>query len=278
MQPIVQDGAGVTDAARSLRLGLLRCDDPVPELRSICGTYADMFARLIRHVDPSVQLDTFSLPDGQWPGDLDAYDGWMTTGTRASVYDDVPWIRDFADFVRRLHAERRKMFGVCFGHQMIAHALGGVVARAAHGWTVGAHVWSIREQRRWMDPPAAQIRLMHSHQDQVLTLPPGGAVLAGSDRCPMAMLAVGEHLVGIQGHPEFQPEFVGPLYESRIELLGAEAVAQAQASLEAPCSQELVARWMLRFFATRPNGDTRPHATAGYRSDVVGIQAGRAAS
>ena len=141
------------------------------------------------------------------------------------------------------------MFGVCFGHQMIAHALGGTVQRASHGWTVGANVWKIHERRPWMDPPADEIRLIHSHQDQVLTLPPDGVVLAGADRCPVAMLAVGDHLVGLQGHPEFQPEFVGPLYESRTELLGADAVAEAQASLSAPCNQELVAGWMLRFFA-----------------------------
>ncbi len=240
---------GASGEHRPLRLGLLRCDDPIPELRSICGTYSDMFADVIARVDPSVQMDTFSLPDDEWPDDLDAYDGWMTTGTRASVYDDVPWISRFADFVRQLHAEGRKMFGVCFGHQMIAHALGGTVQRASHGWTVGANAWKIHERRPWMDPPTDEIRLIHSHQDQVLALPPGGVALAGADRCPIAMLAVGEHLVGLQGHPEFQPEFVGPLYESRTELLGADAVAEAKASLAAPCNQELVAGWMLRFFA-----------------------------
>ena len=77
----------------------------------------------------------------------------------------------------------------------------------------------------------------------------GGVVLAGADRCPIAMLAVGDHLVGLQGHPEFQPEFVGPLYETRTELLGADAVVEAKASLATPCNQELVAGWMLRFFA-----------------------------
>ena len=243
---------GASGERRPLRLGLLRCDDPAPELRSICGTYSDMFAEVIARVDPSVQMDTFSLPDDEWPDNLDAYDGWMTTGTRASVCDDAAWISRFADFVRQLHAERRKMFGVCFGHQMIAHALGGTVQRASHGWTVGVNVWKIHERRPWMDPPADEIRLIHSHQDQVLTLPPDGVVLAGADRCPIAMLAVGEHLVGLQGHPEFQPEFVGPLYESRTELLGADAVAEAQASLSAPCNQELVAGWMLRFFAGCP--------------------------
>ncbi len=231
-----------------LRLGLLRCDDPVPKLRSICGTYSDMFADLIARIDPSVKMDTFSLPDSEWPEDLDAYDGWMTTGTRASVYDDERWITGFADFVRRLHSERRKMFGICFGHQMIVHALGGTVQRASHGWTVGANVWKIQEHRRWMDPPVHRIRLIHSHQDQVLSLPPGGVLLAGGDRCPIAMLAVGDHFVGLQGHPEFQPEFVGPLYESRTELLGADVVAAAKASLAEPCNQELIAGWMLRFF------------------------------
>lgn len=239
----------MTALSRSpLRLGLLRCDDPVPELASKCGTYAEMFADVIARVDPSVHMDVFSLPDGHWPDDLDAYDGWMTTGTRASVYDDEPWIVQFADFVRELHAERRKMFGVCFGHQMIAYALGGAVRRADHGWTLGVNEWRVRQRRWWMDPPLDTIQLIHSHQDQVIELPPEGVVLASTQRCPIAMLAIGNHLVGMQGHVEFGPEFVGPLYESRTEMLGADAVAAAQSSLSTPCNQELVAAWMLRFF------------------------------
>ena len=100
-----------------------------------------------------------------------------------------------------------------------------------------------------MDPPSDEIRLIHSHQGQVLSLPPGGVVVADADRCPIAMLAVGGRLVGLQGHPEFWPSFVGPLYESRTALLGEETVAQDQASLATPCNQELAATWMLRFFA-----------------------------
>ncbi|WP_323672589.1 hypothetical protein [Candidatus Poriferisodalis multihospitum] len=81
---------GASGERRPLRLGLLRCDDPVPELRSICGTYSDMFADVIARADPSVQMDTFSLPDDEWPDNLDAYDGWMTTGTRAASPVDGP--------------------------------------------------------------------------------------------------------------------------------------------------------------------------------------------
>ena len=139
MRPYSRARLSSSDGHRPRRLGLLRCDDPVPELQSICSTYSDIFA----------------------------------------------------DFVRQLHAERRKMFGVCFGHQMIAHALGGTVQRAPHGWTVGANVWNLHERRSWMDPPSDEIRLIHSYQDQVLSLPHGGVVLAGADRCPIAMLAVG---------------------------------------------------------------------------------------
>ena len=233
-----------------LRLGLLRCDDPVPELAQQHGTYAQMFAETLSQVEPNLELSVFSLPDGEWPTEaqLTEFDGWLTTGTRASVYDDVTWIEQFAELVRTMHQRKIRFFGICFGHQMIAHALGGKVTRADHGWTVGAHQWQISSPRGWMDPPAEAIRLLHSHQDQVIEPPPGATVLAGTPSCPVTMMELGDHFVGMQGHLEFGPEFVRPLYQSRVELMGAEVVEAACNSLADPLQRDTAARWIINFF------------------------------
>ncbi len=77
----------------------------------------------------------------------------------------------------------------------------------------------------------------------------GGEIIAANSHCPVAGLAVGERAWTLQGHPEFVPSMADHLLAGRVELIGAERVATARASLTRPLDRITVGQWIARFFA-----------------------------
>jgi GMP synthase-like glutamine amidotransferase len=144
------------------------------------------------------------------------------------------------------------MVGVCFGHQVIADALGGVVRKSEKGWGVGRHTYDVLGARQWMTGAGASMSLAVSHQDQVIEPPAGAVTLARSAHTEHAMLAYeGAPVISLQGHPEFSDTFVAALYSARRGKSLTEATADAAiASLSRPEDNAKVAGWMARFLAT----------------------------
>jgi len=230
-----------------VRLGLLMCGHVDPRAQAVAGDYPDLFGALFARFD--VHLVRYDADQGRLPASLDECDAWITSPSRASVYDGEPWVHAMVDVVRRLVAEERPFAGICFGHQLMAQALGGTVERARIGWGVGAKQYEVVATKPWMDPPAegGRFRLIASHEDQVTTLPPGAELLATSDYCPIAMMAVGPAAIGLQPHPEFVAPLSGALLDLREEIIGAERVALARASLGDPLDRARVASWIVAF-------------------------------
>ena len=230
-----------------MKLGLLLCDHVRPGFRVVAGDYPEFFSRFFAD-HPEIELATFDLTVGEFPVDLDGCDAWITTGSRHSVYDDLPWVVRLADLVRRLDRERRKLVGVCFGAQMIGHALGGEVARAPSGWQVGVKETRVGSVEPWMVPPAGTFRILHMNGDQILTPPDRVRVLGSSDDVPVSVIAVGDHFVGFQGHPEFVPAYSAVLMEARRGVLIPEDVVDGGlASLSEPTDTRLLSDWITRF-------------------------------
>lgn len=225
-------------------VGILECDHVSRSRRSIAGDYTDMFRRLFAAHAPGAALVAFDLPAGAPLPPVDACDAWLVGGSRHSVGDDVPWIPPLVAFVREAHATGRPLAGVCFGHQVVAHALGGTVARC-DGWGAGIKRITVTRPASWMEPPAGSLALHFMHQDQVTALPPGGVTLAAADHCPVAMLQVG-CLVGIQAHPEFTPPYTDALLAARAAALDDDELAAARAGLTQPTDEPTVARWLAR--------------------------------
>jgi GMP synthase-like glutamine amidotransferase len=177
------------------------------------------------------------------PVDPAECDAWITTGSRHSVNDDEPWIRALENFVREVAVADVPFVGICFGHQLIAKALGGTVVRSERGWGVGAKDVEVRDDLGL----GGSYRILHSHQDQVETLPPGGQVLGWNEDCPVSMLGVGDNLIGIQGHPEFVASYSRALMESRRgDEIPAQTVDDALATLARPTDSDRLADWILR--------------------------------
>jgi GMP synthase-like glutamine amidotransferase len=240
-----------------MRIGVLEADHVPQRYRTIAGGYGDMFRSMVETADPTVDVVVYDAVHGPLPASPHECDGWMLTGSAASVYDQAPWIDDLSELVRVLDAARAPLVGVCFGHQLLAHALGGRTEKAEVGWGVGALPMEITGGPAWMEPPLQTARLLYSHQDQVTALPPDAVVLASADHCPVAMFSVGSHLVGLQAHPEFGVPYLRALLEDRVDPIGAEPTAAALRSLDEPTDEAVVARWLVAFLR-RAAAETRP--------------------
>ncbi|WP_322998496.1 type 1 glutamine amidotransferase [Castellaniella sp.] len=231
-----------------MKIGLLQCDDVAPALIGPHGNYPDMIQTLLRAVDPDTQFQVFACHQGQLPDHTANVDGWVTTGSKCGANDDADWIARVSDFIRVLWQTRQPLVGICFGHQMIAKALGGRVERAALGWGLGAYQTTLEQQEPWMTPWHSQeLQLLASHQDQVVELPPQGRVLAGSGFCPIYMMQVGDTCLGIQGHPEFSRAYLEDLLDTRRDRITPERLLAARHSLRGSTDDLLVGRWILNF-------------------------------
>ncbi len=205
------------------------------------GDYEEMFRRLFGDHD-DIEIVPYDVDHGEIPGGPEECDAWITTGSRHSVNDDEAWIRDLEGFVREAAATRAPFVGICFGHQLIAKALGGRVAKAEQGWGVGLKEVAVRDGLGLGE----SYRILNSHQDQVVTLPPGGEVLGWNEHCPVSMLRVGDNMIGIQGHPEFEPGYSLALMASRRGTVIPEPVVDAGiASLEEPPDRDLIGKWVV---------------------------------
>ncbi len=230
-----------------MRIGILICDDVNPLLQDVHKSYEVMFTEHFGRVDPECELAFYRVIDGELPTHPDECQGYITSGSKYGVNDDFPWIRQLEQFVRQLKAESVPYVGICFGHQMLARALGGEVTLAPVGWGVGVHAAHVFKTQPWMQPEKHDIKLLVSHKDQISSLPEGADVLAGSAFCPTAMMQIGATMLGIQGHPEFCKQYSRDLMNVRRNIIPAEIVETGIHSLSEEIDGNLVTKWLLSF-------------------------------
>src|SRR5437667_1037271 len=166
------------------------------------GSYPQMFEAMIGAADGSITFDTVSIPAGEPLPDVDGLEAILITGSSAGVYDGFDWIAPLQDFVRAAHDAKLPMVGVCFGHQLIAQALGGTARKSEKGWGIGRHVYDVAPGNGIVE--GARVALAASHQDQVITPPPGAKTILSSDFTAYAgLLYAGGTTLSVQPHPEF---------------------------------------------------------------------------
>lgn len=226
-----------------MKVGLLECDDVVGRFPQVKGGYREMFAALL----PGFEFRYYDAHRGHLPGSPGECDAWVCTGSKYAVYDGTAWIAELAAFIRAIDNEGKRFVGICFGHQMLAHAMGGEVAKARQGWGVGVLPLRISRKEAWMDPPRPEVRIQHMHQDQVQRLPPGAVVLGDSPHCEVGMFRIGETMLGIEGHPEFTVEYGAALIDARRKQIGEAQAQRALDSLKENADGPTVGKWIARF-------------------------------
>ncbi|CEG58450.1 glutamine amidotransferase-related protein [Legionella fallonii] len=230
-----------------MNLGILKCDSVSDMFVAEHGQYPQMFASLLCSVDPNLRFTVFDAEQGELPSHVDAADAYLITGSRHGVNDGFPWIAQLEEFIRSLHVVQKKVIGICFGHQLIAKALGGTVIKSPKGWGVGMSQNTVVQVKEWMKPQQHSFNVLVSHQDQVIDLPEEAEVLAYNDFCPFYMVQVGEHFFTIQGHPEFTKAYSRALMVSREDTLNEAEFERGVKSLELHEDADLVARWIINF-------------------------------
>jgi GMP synthase-like glutamine amidotransferase len=232
----------------ALTVGLLMCGHVHPDALDLGGDYPELFTALLGPL--GIDVVPYAAEDGQLPDTVDECDGWITSPSRCSVLDDLPWIHRLSDFVMEAVVRERPFVGICFGHQMLATLFGGRVQRADGGWGVGVKEYEIVEQRPWMSPPRDRIALVASHEDQVTALPDDAVLLARSDYCPIAAFELGPRCITLQPHIEFSTQISDRLLDLRHDLIGADVVAAARATLGRMPDRALVAGWFAEFLGS----------------------------
>jgi GMP synthase-like glutamine amidotransferase len=224
-----------------VKIGILETGAPPPALEERFGRYPAMFEALI---GDGHSFTTYAVEQRELPARPEEQDAYIVTGSPAGVYDDLPWIEPLKQFLREAKGKAR-LVGICFGHQIMAEAFGGRVAKSDKGWGVGLHRYEVAEQTAWMDS-AGSFAIPVSHQDQVIEPPPYSRVLAGSAFNRFGLIAYDDQpAISFQCHPEFAPEFAAALIEARRERLPEPDAAIA--SLDRPNDRERVAGWIRRF-------------------------------
>ena len=239
--------------ACGMKLGILQCDHVREELQPTFGDYPQMIASLFAKVAPACRFKTFQVQSFEYPQNLDECDAYITTGSRHGVNDDLGWIERLEEFICELDQAKKPFIGICFGHQLMAKALGGAVDRSDKGWGIGATFNQVVCSKPWMEPYQHALNLIASHQDQVIRLPKEVKVdvLASSSFCSYYMLAYGDHFISIQGHPEFTKDYSSALIDIRREIIPFNRIQEGKASLVANLDDQLIAQLIVNFCASR---------------------------
>ena len=226
-----------------MKVGLLICDAVPEKYQSEFRDYPEMFSDLF----PNYEMVGYKVREGKFPKNITDHEVYMATGSVHSVYEDLDWIQKTKAFIRKIKETNRYFIGFCFGHQLLAEAMGGKVEKAAIGWCVGTHQLEIIQKTAWMEPLKTKANFLFMCQDQVIKLPPNAERLASSPDCPNAMIQIGDKMLSIQGHPEFPKAYDQILMETRRDKIGPAKVEAGIASLKQDLDIELFRSWVDNF-------------------------------
>lgn len=194
--------------ARPRHIAILKADEVDPALSPSFGKLEDMMAAMLELSSHcNFECSTFHVYQSEFPSRIDDFEGYLITGSRVSVYDDLDWIAKTLNLVRELNRQKRRVVGICFGHQLLAQALGGKVERANQGWGVGVQRYKVGPELSH-GLGVTHVSLPCCHQDQVVQLPAESSQILSSEFCEHAGFVIGEHILGLQPHPEFSVSYL----------------------------------------------------------------------
>ncbi|WP_370334686.1 type 1 glutamine amidotransferase [Parvularcula marina] len=230
-----------------MKLVIAETGIPPMDLSATHNHYPDMMVAMLSKAGLDVDAGVARVFSGDQAPAPDEGDALLITGSPAGVYEDLPWIAPLAAAVRDWASSGKPVIGICFGHQLMAHAMGGRVEKSAFGWGVGVHTYELTDAARASGDPA-RIACVVSHQDQVVSLPEGAERIGGSAFCPNGIIRYGQgRMLSFQMHPEFDHEFAEALLAIRENIIPAERVALARAGFSHHTDRALMGKWIAAF-------------------------------
>tara|TARA_B100000530_G_scaffold210376_1_gene134672 strand:+ start:4384 stop:5085 length:702 start_codon:yes stop_codon:yes gene_type:complete len=230
-----------------MKIGILNSDTVQIDGAAEFGQYPEMFSKVFWTLDPNIQFKTYEVQYNDYPQDLNECDAYLITGSKASCYDNVQWIHALKEFIKALHKNKKKLIGVCFGHQIIAEALGGSVRKSPSGWHAGVDSISLNNDALEYGDQGKKYNLVFSHQDEVKRLPRNATLIAESASCPIGMFLIENHIFCTQGHIELDKKFARMIYDFRKKQIGDSKHQHACETLEMQTDEHEVAKSLLEF-------------------------------
>jgi GMP synthase-like glutamine amidotransferase len=204
------------------------------------GRTGPLIIRWIEEHLPEARFSWVHIAGNVTPPKPAEMDGVIISGSEKGVYDDTPWMAPLRENIQQLHAAGVAMFGICFGHQIMADVFGGKAEKADKGFVAGS---------RPFDVDGKQVNAYLAHQDQVTQAPPNASVTATAAHCPVAALAYDFPAASVQFHPEYDREFAADLIDMfGAELMPDEQLRASRDSLSAQVPDELWCAEVARFF------------------------------
>lgn len=204
---------------------ILKAGSTVPAVREKVGDFDDWFKRGIGA--PERRFVVVDVQAGERPGAPSDYAGLVITGSPSSMTVDEPWYADGLAFLRRAVEIDLPTLAVCFGHQMLAVALGGRVEPNPGGREIGTVQVELTDAGS-KDPLFAGlpgvVTVQATHEDAVTELPAGAVLLAGNELCPVQAFAIGRSVRAVQWHPEFSLRVIRGYIEARAQVIEAEGI------------------------------------------------------
>ena len=234
---------------KRIKLGILQTNhDKSVEVGDAHPDDAHRFRDLFDAQELRFEYKVYMTIGGQVPKNLDEQDAFLITGSPLSVLDSHLFTKDLIGFVRACDNAKKPLIGACFGHQIIADALGGKVEKSKNGYNVGVEETHFFEEKLWMKQKKKNLPMYVFHEDEVTQLPEGAKLLGSTPKCKIASFSKGNHIFTTQAHPEFTPEFMASVvsYTAKKDKRFNPQVALSQ--INDPTKGHIYADWCTEFF------------------------------
>ncbi|MCF6302333.1 MAG: type 1 glutamine amidotransferase [Devosiaceae bacterium] len=233
-----------------MKLSILLAGENPDQLRGEFGQYADKFKNMFSGGKEKFTFQTIAIHAGETIPSIGDLEGVIVTGSAYGAYDSPPWMEPLRAFIRAAYAENLPMLGICFGHQIIADALGGKVIKSEKGWSIGRHVYRLNDCPECFLHGPSELAIAASHQDQVVVAPKQAKTFLSSDFTPNAGLIYQNGVtISLQPHPEFEIAYSKAICNlRRNNPLDSKSVDIAVSGLDLPLDNQRVASALSAFF------------------------------
>lgn len=232
------------------KIVLLVCDQFPGILTPDIPSYEWMFERVFTQADDTCRFKVYQTWLGELPSpDIEEDAIYLITGSNNSAYDNVAWVVKLRYWIKQAYTRGCLLAGICFGHQVIAEALGGKVQRSPKGWGIGLRSSQIVDSVFKDIAGSVSFTVLYDHHDQVVKLPQDAVLVSRSDFCPLESFRIGRQVLTLQGHPEFTNAFISHWIKDCAPDEPLSIKENALASMASMENQGVkVAGWIMQFF------------------------------